>query len=214
MAKTKRTAKPAKSASSTDRREHVVARALELAAERGWRHLSLGEIAEAAGLSLAELYELYPSKGAILAAFTRQIDAAALAGGVAEGESARDRLFEMLMRRFEALRPHKRAVEAILRESGADPLNALCGAMRLARSMTWMLEAAGLESRGLMGRARVNGLAMVYAATMRAWLNDDTADMSRTMAVLDRRLRRAESLVEFLRPLDRRRQREARAAAA
>lgn len=195
MPKAKRTTK------AVDPAQRVITCALSLAAERGWRRASLADIAAAAKLSLAELYKLYPSKAAILSAFVRHIDATVLAEGAAEGETPRDRLFDMLMRRFEALRPHKPAVEAILRDSGTDPVALLCGMPRLLRSMAWMLEAAGIRSHGLLGRACAKGLAALYLATLRVWLSDDSPDMSRTMAALDKGLRRAETLAGLCRPL-------------
>lgn len=191
----KRTRKPA------DPARRAIEAALTLAAERGWRRVSLGDIAAAAKLSLAELYALYPSRAAILAAFVRSIDEAVLAEGKAEGETPRERLFDILMRRFEALRPHKSGIEAIVRDCGSDPLALLCSGPRLKRSLAWMLEAAGISSQGLLGALRVKGLAVVYLSTMRRWFADDTADMSRTMAALDKALRRAEGLAGLCRRL-------------
>jgi len=179
----------------------VVDAALALAAERGWRRTSLADIAAAAELPLAELYRLYPSKGAILAAFVARIDRAMLEGGATEGEGARDRLFEALMRRFEALGPHRAGVEAILRDCGADPLATLCGAKRLLRSMAWVLEAAGIPAQGIAGRVRAKALAGLYLATLRVWLGDESADLSRTMANLDKGLHRLERMAEICRPL-------------
>jgi AcrR family transcriptional regulator len=184
-----------------DARVRAIDCALELAAERGWRRTTLLDIASAAKLSPAELYGLYPSKGAILAGFVARIDRAMLEGGAAEGESVRDRLFEALMRRFEALRSQKPAVEAIVRDSGTDPLAALCGAKRVLRSMSWALELAGVPGQGLLGRARAKGLAGLYLACLRVWLGDDTPDLSRTMAALDKGLRRLERIAEICRPI-------------
>ncbi len=196
--------KAARTAKRAEQPDPVITAALTLAAERGWRRVSLLDIARAAKLSLAELYQAYRSKGAILGAFVRHVDAAVLAQGEAEGDKARDRLFDVLMRRFETLRPHKAAIEAILRDAGADPFGALCGAPRLLRSMAWMLEAAGLASHGLRGLVRAKGLALVYLGTMRVWLSDDTADLSRTMAALDKRLNRIESVIGLCPALRRR----------
>ena len=56
----------------------------------------------------------------------------------------------------------------------------------------WMLEAAGISAHGVDGGLRVAGLAAVYASVFRTWLADDDAGLSRTMAALDRRLRRGE----------------------
>jgi AcrR family transcriptional regulator len=188
-------------AAAGDAAHKVIDCALDLAAERGWRRASLADIAAAAKLSLAELYLLYPSKNAILASFVGRIDRAMLAGGAGEGESPRERLFDLLMRRFEALKPHRAAVEAILSGAGADPIAALCGAKRLLRSMAWTLEAAGIPASGILGRARAKGLAALYLATLRVWLGDETPDLSRTMAALDKGLRRLQQVAEICRPL-------------
>ena len=210
----KRSSQTAARRPSGDPAARAVDAALALAAERGWRHVTLGDIAREAKLPLGELYTLYPGRSAVLAAFARRIDGIVLADGEAEGDSARERLFEVLMRRFDALRPHKAAVEAILRDGGADPLAALCGVSGLVRSMAWMLEAAGIRSHGIRGRARARGLALLYLATMRVWLSDDSPDMSRTMASLDKRLSRAESLMGLCERLKPRPRREHEAAAA
>lgn len=183
--------------------KHIVQTALDLAVSRGWYNTSLADIAAAAKVPLAQLYAIYPSKGAIVAAFSKQIDEQVLAA-VAEEEEAeglpRDRLFDVLMQRFDALKPHKAAVEAILADAGRDPLAMLCDLPRFMPSMAWMLEAAGINSSGCAGALRAKGLACVYLSTLRVWLNDETPDMARTMAALDKRLRYAERLAELCWP--------------
>jgi AcrR family transcriptional regulator len=182
--------------------ERVLAAALELAASRGWAEVALADIAAAAELSLAELYALYPSKAAILAAFSRDVDRRVLAdigeAVTAEDETARDRLFDVLMRRFDALDAHKAGVEAVLHASRRDPLAVVAGTGQLLRSMSLMLESAGISSTGLVGLLRTKALAAIYLATMRDWLRDDTADKAKTMAALDGRLRRAERCASTL----------------
>jgi len=177
----------------------VIEVALRLAAERGWANLALADIAAAAKLPLADLYASYPSKTAILAALSRSVDRRVLAGleGGSE-ESTRDRLFDLIMKRFDALAPHRDGLAAVARDAGRDPLAALCGLGPLARSMALMLEAAGVSSSGLAGALRTKGLGAIYLATMRDWFRDDSADKARTMAALDARLRRAESWAQRL----------------
>jgi AcrR family transcriptional regulator len=186
-------------AASTDPGTHVIDVALNLAAERGWRNLPLADIAAAAGLSLAELYALYPSKAAILAAHSRSVDSAILAEveapqGDAAQESAKDRLFDLLMRRLDKLDAHKAGMLRIAEDTGCDPLSLVCSLARLNRSMAAMLEAAGISAGGLGGVLRVKGLTAVYLAGLRAWFRDDSADKAQTMAALDRALSRAERL--------------------
>ena len=185
--------KPEKGKSVPDR---IIDAALGLAAGKPWREISLAEIAEAAGLPLSEVYPVFPSKAKVLAGYGRRVDAAVLAGeeaGAREG-SARDRLFDVLMRRFDALGPDKAAVRSILCDLCRDPTIGLCGLCPFARSMACMLEAADLSSQGLRGGLRVKALGAIYLATLRVWLRDESEDLARTMAALDRNLRRAEWL--------------------
>ncbi|HVO14603.1 MAG TPA: hypothetical protein VMV26_05280 [Alphaproteobacteria bacterium] len=177
-----------------DPKRHVVDTALALAAERGWRSLTLGEIAETAGMTLAELHAVVDSKPGILMALADMVDGAMLAAGPSDGDTPRERLFEVLMRRFEALQPYKDGLASVLRDAPGDPVAALCGGLHLLRSMVWTLEAAGIGSAGLLGMMRTKALAAIYLTTMPVWLRDEGADLGRTMAALDRRLARAESL--------------------
>ena len=71
-----------------------------------------------------------------------------------EGEQPRDRVFDLLMRRFDALRPYKPALEVLRRELPADPPAMLAAGAALLRSMRWMLEAAGIETGGVARRIR------------------------------------------------------------
>jgi ubiquinone biosynthesis protein COQ9 len=192
----KRSSKASKAKASSGARRPVIDAALELAAEKGWRDLALADIAEAAGLSMAALYAQYPSKSAILAAHSREIDAAVLAeaDGDQASESTKDRLFDLLMRRIDKLDAHKPGFLRIAEDTGRDPLSLFCSLANLERSMAAMLEAAGLSTSGLRGALRIKGLSAVYIAGLRAWFRDDSADKSKTMAALDRALGRAERM--------------------
>ena len=53
---------------------------LGLIAEKGFAAVALRDVAEAAGLGVAELYRVYPDKVALVAAFMARIDAEVLAG--------------------------------------------------------------------------------------------------------------------------------------
>lgn len=177
--------------------DHVIDAALGLAAAGRWGDLSLAEIAEAAGLPISKVYPVFSSKQAILDAFSRRIDAAVLTESDPDSAEApaRDRLFDVLMRRFDALDPYKEGIGNLLFDQMRDPLAVLCSLIQLRRSMALMLEAAGLSSSGLRGVVRLKGLSLIYLTALRIWLRDDSPDKARTMAVLDRQLRRAEALV-------------------
>jgi AcrR family transcriptional regulator len=192
MARKPRSAKTEQAKPDPDPRKRVISVALALAAERGWRDLALADVAAAAGLSLAELYALHPSKQAILDAFVRDVDMAVLGETQAPEGPAKDRLFDVLMRRLDKLDPHKAALQRIADDTACDPLQVICGFARLDRSMAAMLEAAGISSGGFAGIIRAKGLTAVYLTALRAWLRDESEDKAKTMAALDRALGRAE----------------------
>lgn len=178
----------------------VVDTALDLFAERGLAVVTLADIAAASGRPLSEVLTEYPGKGAILAAWFGRIDTAMISGGdAAPDDSPRDRLFEVVMRRFDLLAPRKALVGDVVRAATADPLGlGMVLAASLRRSIRWMLAAAGSEAEGLRGVMIRKGLAAVYADSLRIWLKDDTEDASRTMAHLDKRLRQAGDLLNRL----------------
>ena len=178
----------------------VIAAALELAASRGWGEVALRDIAAEAGVPFAALHSRFPSRQAILAAFSRDIDAKLLAASDSDPPegSARDRLFDLVMRRFDLLQPHREGLRSIIRATARDPLAAACGARSLARAMATTLEAAGIPAAGLSGLVRIKGLSAIYLAVLRRWLRDDSEDRAATMALLDRLLTRAESGIAML----------------
>ncbi len=172
--------------------------ALAVAAERGWRHATLSDIAAHAGCGLADVYRHFPSKGAVMRAAVARIDAAVLSetDAGAEDESFRDRLFDLLMRRYDALKPHRAVIEAYWRDLRRDPLSGAPLAPALARSMAWMLEAAGAPARRPFDLLRVKLLAGIHLSVMRVWLQDDSEDLGRTMASLDKALKRWAPMLE------------------
>jgi len=175
--------------------ETVLDAFLGLLAERTFAEVTLRDVASAADLGLADLYRFYPDKVALVGAFMARIDAAVLTGTPRQPdpeETARDRLFDVMMRRYDALGPYRSALRSIRRASSRDPLLALALGPGLRRSMAAMLEAAALPSEGLSGALRQNGLLAIHYAVSRVFEKDDSVDLSKTMAALDSRLKTAE----------------------
>ena len=186
----------AKGSSKTRSRQRIISAMLDQAADEGWRAVTLITISDKTKLSLRDVCDLFPTKQSILNAFLDDIDEQIQAGTRPQdiAHSPKDRLFEVLMRRFDILQPHKKAIANILHDMPSDPLACFCSISRFRRSMAAMLEAAQLSSPGFTGVLKTKGLALVYLNTVRVWLRDDTLDMSKTMATLDKSLGRADSI--------------------
>jgi AcrR family transcriptional regulator len=181
-----------------DQESRLISAALAVAAETGWNGLKFLDVAERAESSLSEIYSIFPSKMHLLRRIFAFHDQAVLADGAAEDDDPRDRLFDVVMRRFDALQAHREGLVRILRDLPTDPLTLIFVMPSAARSMSWLLEAAHISSGGFAGGLRVKGLGVVYANALRTWLDDDSPDMSKTMAAVDRDLRRADTLVQKL----------------
>jgi AcrR family transcriptional regulator len=168
---------------------------LTLVADKGYGEVTLRDVAAAADMGLADLYRLYPDKTALVSGVMARVDAAVLAGTprqIDPEETARDRLFDVMMRRYDELKPHREAIRSIVRAARRDPLLAFGLAPAVRRSMAAMLEAASLSSEGVSGAVRQNGLLAIYTAVSRVFDGDESADLSKTMAALDGRLKTAE----------------------
>jgi AcrR family transcriptional regulator len=178
----------------TERTNAIIDGFMGLVAERPYHAVTLAEVAARAGVSLAELRREFDGRTAILAAFSRRIDAQVLSGIDANmaDEPARERLFDVLMRRFDALAPYKeamRSLDAAVRDNPALGLDWLPIAIRAQR---WSLAAADAEAGGMRGEIAARGLVLAFARTLRVWLDDDDPGLARTMSELDRQLRSAE----------------------
>jgi AcrR family transcriptional regulator len=175
-------------------RDAVVLAALALAAEKGWVGVTMGEIGRRAGLSAADMHDLFEDRFDILAAYGRILDRKVLAavGAPDDSVSERDRLFEIMMERFDALNEHRDGVIAILDSLLPDPKQAIVSLPHLCRSMAWMLDAAGIPTSGVKGVVKIMGLTALYLKTVRVWREDKSTDMSKTMAELDKNLASAE----------------------
>jgi AcrR family transcriptional regulator len=172
-------------------KDAVIEALLELAGERVWDDITISDIAARANLSLADFRDLYPSKGAVLGGFARKIDRIVLEGTNNDllGEPAKERLFDVLMRRLDALAPYK------LGWLSRSPLSAASVNRLEVNSMRFMLEAAGIEAEGALGAIKIQGLVLLWGRVMRSWFRDDDPSLSSTMALLDKELTRGAQFV-------------------
>lgn len=182
---------------AADPKARIVDAFMALAGERRFSDIDLPDIADRAGVSLGELRAHFDGRLSILAAFSERIDRQVLDGlGPTTEEESRDRLFDVLMRRLEALAPYRAAVELIGEAARRDPALA-AGLHAIAlRSMRWMMVAAGVSPRRPGRMLRLEGLTLVWLRTLRTWVDDEDADLGETMAALDKDLRRGERMLE------------------
>ncbi len=183
----------------SDIKVKIVETALELAEEQGWANTTLRDISEKSGISLSEIYTYAGHKDDILTLLGGIIDQKVLETvSISEQyvTSKRDRIFDILMDRYDILNDYRSGVIAILDSFMCDPKQAVISLPHICRSMNWMLEAVGIETSGIRGAIKVTGLAAIYVKVLiRVWKSDESKDMSKTMAALDKSLDKVEGIV-------------------
>ena len=175
-------------------REKIIAAFMALLAEKRFEQIGFGDIAARAGLTLANCRAEFGSTLAIFAGHMKELDRKVLAsasGDMAE-EPPRERLFDVLMRRIEAMAPHREAMRSLMRSAQCNPGLAFALNGLAVRSQTWMLTAADIDAAGPRGMIRAQGLAMLFASVLRTWVDDDDEGLARTLAALDRALARGQ----------------------
>jgi AcrR family transcriptional regulator len=191
--------KPAKPPGDGTPRDRIIDALMAIAGEKPYGEIGLGEIATRAGVSLAEFRDLFPSKGAILGAFSRRIDHAVLEGTTDElaEEPARERVLDIMMRRFDALKPYREALRSIRRDLPRDPLSLAAMNQVALNSQRFMLEAAGIDTNDALGPLKLQGAVAVFGRAFGTFLDDEDEDLARTMARLDKELDRGERLLRL-----------------
>jgi AcrR family transcriptional regulator len=198
-------AKAAQKATAGTPRDRIIDALMALAAETAWSQITLPMIAAKAGCSLADLRDAFPSKGAILGGFSRRIDRIVLDGSGDDmlGEPARDRVLDIMMRRLDALQPYKAALKEVRDAARRDPLMLAALNQLALNSWRYMLAAADIDTEDELGMVRVQGAAVVFVRTLDTWFDDGDADLSRTMARLDKELGTGEKIMGRLEDLRR-----------
>jgi AcrR family transcriptional regulator len=179
---------------ASDPRQRAIDALMALATEARWADITLPDIAEKAELSLADLRDLFPSKGAMLGGFIRRVDRIVLDGRADDlaGAPARDRVLDLIIRRFDALHPYRAALASIHRGFQGDMLGLAALNQQALNSWRYLLASADIETDGPLGFLKLQGAILVFARVFPAFLTDEAADLPKTMAVLDRELSRGE----------------------
>ena len=164
-------------------------------ATKNWHMVQMADVAVASDMSLAELRDIADSRLSILAKFAKQIDTQVLEeiDEDLSDEPARERIFDILMTRLDNLEPYKQGIRSLVSQVRRDPLLALELNRIACTSQSWMLSGAAVNTSGIMGMARTQGLVLAFSHVLKTWVDDDDTGLAITMAELDKTLRQGET---------------------
>jgi AcrR family transcriptional regulator len=173
---------------TTSHQTKLAEAALSLAAKRDWDSLAIKDIAKKAKVSVKAAEKTFPDIWELLKWIFKKLenDTKNLVKKQLGGDW-RDNLGEILMTRFDLAQQHRAAYLSLLPAFLRNPQQAPRFARQFYRMLDDTLRLAGLEKK-LCQPVCVAGLGAVYLSLVDAWSRDDTPDMSKTMAAIDRRL--------------------------
>lgn len=183
--------------------ETALSAAFKLAETTPWGDLTLSNIASKAGLSLSDFHGV-ADKGDLSAAVEVHFDAAMSEGSVSEDETARTRLFDVIMMRFEAMEDSRDAAMSYLRWRDRSLAGLTLRVKARFETAKWALACAGLDKQGNLPKEfERTAIAWTISQAERAWRRETGSDLSQTMAALDAELLKLEERSDWLKKLGR-----------
>ncbi len=182
--------------------ERIVDETLALAEEAGWEGVRLRLVAERCGVTLPEVLAHYRDIDAVADAWFERAWEAMVAPQRAGFDElpARERLYLVITRWFDALAPHRAVSAEIIRTKiyFQHPHHWVPLIFNLSRTIHWVRDAAGLDATGTRREREEVGLTWLFLATLAIWILDDSDGQERTRAFLKRRLAQADAVMTRL----------------
>lgn len=163
----------------------------ELIAERGWGALTLTSIATQAQVSLETLHQVATSKEEIFGLLIDFIEEKSiLKESDVAGLTPEEKSFEVLMRRFEVAQPYRPGIARLFQDLKTSPCDLQPLMPQVVGALERLTSEAGFQFDGFLGPVQVRLFGLIYAHLFQEWLNDETADLGKTMAKTDHALKR------------------------
>lgn len=178
-----------------NKKEKLIILGFKLIEKKGWKYFSLKSLAKENKSDLESIKIFFKNKSQFLKSFSEMIDNKVLANIDKEEfnkNSIKDNLFELIMLRFENLNPYKTGLKILLSDLKKSPVELKKIMKKVLDSMDLFLEIANVKNNYLMDFIKVNIIFIIYSYVFNVWLDDQSSEMSKTMAELDKWLSKAE----------------------
>ena len=178
-----------------NKKEKLIILGFKLIEKKGWSYFSLKSLAKENKSDLESIKIFFKNKSQFLESFSEMIDNKVLAN-IDKDEfnknSIKDNLFELIMLRFENLNHYKTGLKILLSDLKKSPVELKKIMKKVLDSMDLFLEIANVKNNYLMDLIKVNIIFIIYSYVFNVWLDDQSSEMSKTMAELDKWLSKAE----------------------
>ena len=171
----------------------------DLIEKEGWNSFSFNKLSKSLNAELNLVKNLLKSKKQLLIIFSEYIDEEVMKNvdiNDLKDNSVRDNLFELLMLRFEKLQPFKTSLRILLNDLKSKPGDLKKIYKKIINSLDFYMEISNSKKNFIFDFIKFNSIFLIYSLTFKTWINDESKDMSITMAELDKWLSKAEHYSE------------------
>ncbi len=161
----------------------------------GWEEFSIEKFAERYKYKISEVKNFIGNKNDLLIEFSKMIDEKVELNidlEEFENSNVKDNIFELIMMRFDAMTPFKSGLKKIIKEI-KNPIILKDISQNILASMDFYLEFSKAYDDSIFDIIKKKSLFLIYSFCFKAWLNDDSKELSKTMSELDRLLNYAEN---------------------
>jgi len=181
--------------SSAAENAEISAAALRCAALSGWEKVTLEMVAKAAKMPVAALKRKFAAPVELVPVIAEQIDREAFSAAGEMSGTAHDVLFDLLMARFDLMQKNRKAILSI---GDAARRNRILARALICANLDGVYRVIDQAKLAAPPRPILAiGIAAIYGTAFFAWRKDESRDMAKTMAALDRALRWAEQAMRF-----------------
>ena len=181
---------------SIETENKYIKKGFDLINDIGWEEFSLEKLSTKEKIPINDLKVFFKCKNSIVDKFSRMIDKnieSKLRIEDFKDSSKKDILFELIMMRFDEMESFKGSLLKILDVSKNKPLLISIITKNVMNTMDFFLELSNSYNNYAFDILKKNFLFIIYSISFKTWLSDDTEDLSKTMAELDKLLSTAEN---------------------
>ena len=177
--------------------------AFKLIEEKGWNDFSLEKLAKEESIKIEDLIFFFKDETKLIESFSEMIDEQVIKEvdlNEFNQNSVKDNIFELIMIRFEKLSPYKKSLDILLKQLKYEPKTLKKLTKKIFNSLDLFLEISNAKNNYVFDFLKLNIMFIIYGYTFKIWLEDDSKDMGKTMAEVDKWLSEAEGYAKKFSP--------------
>ena len=180
-------------------RAKIAEQTLKLLRTHHWKEISIDLICKNLKLSKKKISKNIKNKNDLLKNINQYFDDLILVEiNLLEKSSSRDMIFEIIMLRFDILSRYRSSVLKIFKVFKSNPGDFVLLIPLFIESIEIMAKSSNINTNGIIGTMKLNGLLIIYFSTFLTWVKDKDPSLNKTMTVLDSCLDKSQNFLKLL----------------